>query len=181
MKHNRLAIVLATVIAASIVIDPDDANADFLEIWARGHGTYVTGSQDLRYFELNDVGPGYGLAVGAELLQIDIFADLNFFPGGEMFNQLGLGFDIDLLAFVDAVMLAPAVQVSYYFAPNEDSSLESNRGFMGRLGLQFEVELFPTFSLGTDAYAGGVVMLPENETGLVFQGSAYAIFRFSAF
>ncbi len=176
-RKQIIAFTLFLLVSAALLLESDEAHAEWIEVWARGHGTYVNGSSDLRFFELNDVGPGYGAALGVEILQIDAFADLNFFPGGEMFNLLGLGFDIDLIP-VDAVMLAPAAQITYYFAPNADSELESNRGFMARAGAQFEVELFPTFSLGVDGYAGGAVMLPDNETGLIYQASAYAIFRF---
>lgn len=181
---NRRFVWLPTLLAVFaftiVALDSDDAEASWAEIWVRGHGSFITGPDSLRYFESNDAGAGYGAGVGVELLQIDLFMDLNFHPNGSMFNVLGLGVDFDLVPG-ERIYFAPAANVGYFFGPHENEDSPSEGGFLARGGAQFEVNIFPTGYIGLEALGGGMFSVSEDtdyETGWVFTSALYFAFRF---
>ena len=171
--------LLALILFMSSSLTATNAEASWAEIWVRGDGSFIGGDENLRYFSSNDAGPGYGFALGVEVLQVDLFADINIHPNGSMFNLLGLGLDFDLVPG-DRIYFAPAANVAYFFGPHEGDA-ESDRGFLGRAGAQFEVTLFPMVAFGLEGYFGGMLSYygeAELEKGWMYSGAAYLVFRF---
>ena len=174
--------ILRSVVAAffiCIVFAPQDSDAEMLELWARGHANFMGGPDALSFFAENEAGFGYGFALGAEVLQVDIFADVTFHPGESMFNVAGLGFDIDLIP-IDIVSLEPKVNAVYFFGRYDDFATTNayQRGFAGQLGLAFEVELFPFCYFGIEGLGSYLFHLSESENGIMGEGNAYLSFRF---
>ena len=154
---------------------PATASAQMIEIWARGDGGYMGGDADLHYFEVNDVGPEYGFAVGAHVLILDVFANVNFHPDGSMFNLLGLQYDLDLVP-VDAISLGPLAQTAYFFAPTAVEGEFDDRGLIFRGGAFFEINFSKFVALGAEGLTGYALVTSDADSGIVWSGSGYLKF-----
>jgi hypothetical protein len=176
---DRILRTIIGVLVIGAVLQPQDSDAEMLEIWARGHGSFLMGPESLSFFNENDAGLGYGFALGVEVIQVDVFGDLTFHPDGSMFNVAGLGFDIDVVP-VDIVSLEPKVNAVYFFGRYADfaNTNEYQRGFAGQLGLALEVELFPFCYFGIEGLGSYLFHLSESENGIMGEGNAYLTFRF---
>lgn len=163
MSRSRNLVLCAFLFA---LLAPATATADFIQVYANGHGSYLGGDENLNYFTNNDAGLGYGFTLGAEVLQVDVFLDANFHPAGSQWNQLGLGFDIDLIP--GSLFVEPTGQLVYFFGKNEDSSLDSVKGLWARAGAQAGIEFATIFYFGAEGYAGYSVSLPDPEWGFVY-------------
>lgn len=170
---NRL--VLASLFCAFFI--PATASAEVFQIWARGDAGYMGGDSDLHYFDVNDVGPEYGFAVGAEVLFIDVFANINFHPDGSMFNLLGLGYHLDLVP-IELVALGPIVQSAYFFAPTGMAGETNDRGFIFRGGGFLEVNLSKFVAIGGEGLAGYALITSDADAGMVWSGSGYLKLKF---
>lgn len=158
---------------------PVTASAEFLSLYARGHGSYLLGpGERLQYFDNNDAGLGYGFQVGAEVVQIDLFLDANFHPQGSAWNQLGIGWDMDFAP--GPLFVEPGAQLVYFFGKQHDGT-EGVKGLFPRVGVQLGVEFAKVIYLGAESWVGYVVSIPDPQTGLVYMGAAFLGLRFSAF
>ena len=171
MSRSFAALILLVTLAL-----PATASAEFFEVWARGDAGYLTGDADLHYFQANDVGPEYGFAVGAQILVIDVFANVNFHPDGSMFNLLGLQYDLDLVPG-DTVSLGPLAQTAYFFAPTGKDGELDDRGFIFRGGAFFEIAFSRFVAIGAEGTAGYALVTSDAEYGMVYQGSGYLKFK----
>ncbi len=169
-------IILASIFFASFIV-PATASADVLQIWARGDGGFMGGDQDLHYFQVNDVGPEYGFAVGAEVLFIDIFANINLHPDGSMFNLLGIGYHLDLVP-VDLVALGPIAQTAYFFAPTGVDGETDDRGIIFRGGGFFELNVSKFVALGAEGFGGYALITSDADAGFMWSGSGYLKLKF---
>ena len=168
MTRHRFPIVCAALIALAL---PASASAEMLEIYGNGHGSYLGGdAKELSYFANNDAGLGAGFTIGAEVLQIDVFLDANFHLGGSQWNQLGIGFDLDLVP--GALFVAPAGQLVYFFGKQEDDT-DGVQGLFPRAGVQVGADFATFLYAGLEGYAGYVVSLPDPEAGFAYIAGAY--------
>ncbi len=168
-------LVLASLFCVFFIL-PATASAEVLQVWARGDGGYMGGDSDLHYFQANDVGPEYGFALGAEILFVDVFANVNFHPDGSMFNLLGLGYHLDLIP-VDLVALGPIAQTAYFFAPAGDEGDFDDRGLIFRGGAFFELNISQFVALGAEGMAGYALITSDADAGLMWSGSGYLKFK----
>ena len=174
MKRQLLCILTLSAVTLTSSV----ASADWLGFYARGHGSYITGHQRLPYFEINGPRAGGGFAVGAELLQIDVFLDANFQGGGAAWNQLGIGFDMDVIP--GPVFLEPGAQVVYFFGRMSDGS-DSVNGLFPRAGIQLGGEFLKVLYAGVEGWFGYAFSLPDPTGGPAFIGALYAGVKFKAF
>lgn len=165
---------------AALVLLPASASADFLQVYANGHGTYLSGDgNNLKYFDNPDnAGLGYGFTLGVEVVQIDAFVDANFFPDGSQWNQLGLGFDMDLIP--GDIFVEPTAQLLYFFGKQSDGS-DSVRGLFPRVGAQAGIDFLKVLYVGVEAYVGYVLSTPDFEHGVAYVGSAFLGARMGLF
>ncbi len=176
---SRFHHLIAVCLVALAVSLPATASAEFLGLYARGHGSYLMGpAEKLDYFANNDAGLGYGFAIGAEIVQIDVFLDANFHPQGSAWNQLGLGWDMDFIP--GPIFVEPGVQLVYFFGKSHDDS-DSVNGLFPRIGVQAGAEFLKVLYAGVETWLGYVVSLPDPQTGVVFMGAAYLGVRFNVF
>ena len=178
MRTVQMRLISLTFLTLCVLGFSPAVGAEMLEFWARGHANVLKGPEKLDYFGYNEGGIGYGFALGAEVLQIDLFADVTFRSDGSMFNVAGIGFDIDVVP-VDLISLEPRANVVYFFAPYSDTDTTNlyQRGFAPQLGLAFEVELFPFFYFGVEGLGSYLFHLSDSEDGIVGEGNAYLSFR----
>lgn len=160
------------VLTAMLMAIPSAASAEVFEVWARADGGYMGGDADLHYFQVNDIGPEYGFAVGAHLLFLDVFANVNFHPDGSMFNLIGLSSELDLLP-IDALSLGPIGQTAYFFAPTGVAGEFDDRGLIFRGGAFFEINFSPFVSLGAEGLTGYALITSDADAGLIWSGSGY--------
>lgn len=155
---------------------PATASADFLQVYGNAHGSYLGGdAKQLSYFENNDAGPGFGFTLGAEIVQIDAFLDANFHPTGSQWNQLGIGFDMDVIP--GDFFVEPGAQVVYFFGKQE-GDIEGVKGLFPRVGVQAGMQFAKILYAGVDGWFGYVLALPDTETGVAYIGSLYVGVRF---
>jgi hypothetical protein len=179
MKHAHRTWYFAALFLVIFMI-PASASADFLQVYGRGHGSYLSGDQKrLSYFENNDAGLGYGFLVGAEVFQIDAFLDANFHPGGSQWNQLGLGFDMDLIPG-DLIFVEPAAQLIYFFGKQE-GDVDSVQGLYPRAGVQAGLEFAKVLYGGAEGWLGYAFSIPEPESGVTYMGAVFLGVRFGLF
>lgn len=173
----RVAPILAALTAVFCTFAaPSDAHADWLAVWARGHGSYLQGDDaKLPYFANNDAGLGYGFAVGAEVLQFDLFLDANFHPQGSQWNQLGLGWDMDLVP--GPLLAGPAAQLVYFFGKQHDGS-DGVKGLWPRAGVQAGVEFAKFFLIGIEGYVGYIVSIPDPAAGVAYIAASHLTIKF---
>lgn len=154
-----------------LLLLPATASADMLSFYARGHGSFLVGpAEQLQYFENNDAGLGYGFAVGAELVHIDVFLDANFHPQGSSWNQLGIGWDMDFMP--GPIFIEPGAQLVYFFGGQHDDA-EGVKGLFPRIGVQAGAEFLKVLYAGAETWMGYVVSLPAADTGPVFIGAVF--------
>lgn len=173
-RNNMRSVVLATLLG---VMAPAPAFADMLSFYARGHGSYLLGpGKQLDYFNNGNGGAGYGFAAGAEVLHVDLFIDVNFHVHGSQWNQLGIGFDMDLMP--GPVFLEPGAQLVYYFGKQVGE--EGVKGLWPRIGGLAGVHFAKVLYAGVELWGGPVISLPDPSVGPVFIGSAFFGLRFQA-
>ncbi|GEM_PF-6308974 len=172
MKKTHLAFLSTLLLSTLLSLQ---ASADILSLWVRGDGIYLTGDPALDYFSDNTLGPGYGIAAGMEILFIDLMFDANFFPDGAQFNQLGIGFDADLLPMPE-IHISPTSQFFYYFGKFDDGR-ESIKGFHARAGLQIGVNFAKYFWFNLEGYTGYLLTTPDVGAGFVYSGGANLTFK----
>lgn len=163
---NRLAVIS---VLAALLLFPASSSA-LIEVYGNGHGSYLGGDAKHSYFANNDAGLGYGFTLGVEALMLDAFLDANFHPAGSQWNQIGLGFDIDVMP--GDIFIEPTAQVLYFFGKQEGDA-DSIRGLFARAGAQAGIEFLTFLYAGVEAYAGYLVSLPDPEAGFAYMGSAF--------
>lgn len=175
---TRFRHLLVVSALSLLVLLPATASADMVGVYARGHGSYLIGDREkMQWFENNDAGFGYGFAVGAELLQIDLFLDANFHPQGSAWNQLGIGFDMDVLP--GPLFLEPGAQLVYFFAKQHDGTTGA-KGLWPRVGAQFGGQVAKVVYFGVEGWLGYSVSLPEADGGFTTIIALFAGLRFKA-
>ncbi len=170
--HKRTLVLLSSLAALLL---PASASAELLQIYGNGHGSYLSGDPKHSYFAKNDAGLGYGFTVGIEALMVDLFLDANFHPAGSAWNQIGLGFDLDVVP--GPLYVEPTAQFVYFFGKQSDGS-EGIKGLFPRAGVQAGVEFAKVMYAGAEGYAGYIVSLPEPEGGFTWIAAAVLGIRF---
>ena len=170
---NRVRNIFLSVLLVLLLV-PTSASA-LLQIYGNGHGSYLGGDPKHSYFANNDAGFGYGFTLGVEVLMIDVFLDTNFHPAGSAWNQIGLGFDIDLVP--GPVFVEPTGQILYFFGKQE-GGLDGIQGLYFRAGVQAGVEFLTVMYAGVEGYGGYIVSIPDPQTGFVYMGGLFLGVRF---
>ena len=178
MKRSLLTVFAATLLSMT-VLAPSTASADIFSLWARGDTLVLKGGDGLGWFEKNEGLPSFGFGVGGEVLFFDAFLDANFFTDGAQWNQLGLGFDIDVVP-IDLLTVAPTAQVMYFFARQSDDS-PADKGLHGRAGLQVGINFLKVMSFNVEGFIGYVLGLPDLDTAPTYSGGANLMVKFSLF
>lgn len=160
----------------SFFVSIPNTNADTLSLSLRGDTIFLDGDPKLSYFSDNTLGPGYGFGINLEVFLIDFIFDTNFFHDGAQFNQLGLGFDIDLFP-LSAIDLSPTTQLLYYFGKFDDQR-ESIKGLHGRAGIQLGVNFAKFFWLNAEAFGGYIITTPDVGAGFVYSGGVNLTAKF---
>lgn len=183
---RSLFVALPVVTLLLFTLPASKADASFFRVYAQGHGTFLEGGGG-QFFDDHD-GPllGYGAELGAKVLFLHAFMDVNILGSVEgqnlYWNQIGLGTELGLPIPIDALQVYGRAHVTYVSAtfarPDDEGSLRTG-GFGARLGGGAQYRLFPTAWLGAAVHFGAHTFGESRDGGGAnTMGQLYLRFQF---